>query len=136
MPRRKQARQGFGEAVRRLRGEKGLGLRKFAAQVGLSPTYLSKIERGEFPPPAADKVIAIADALDQDRDTLLGLARRIPDDVFEAILNHPREISNLVRNANNLPNATLNWIAFIDLQRLFAQLSQNQVRPRFSQNKG
>ena len=28
--------------------------------IGVSPTYLSKVERDEFPPPAEDKVKAIA----------------------------------------------------------------------------
>ena len=46
----------FGATVRRLREEKKIGLRKFAQMVGMSPTYLSKVERDEFAPPAEDKV--------------------------------------------------------------------------------
>jgi transcriptional regulator with XRE-family HTH domain len=67
----------FGTTVRRLREEKKIGLRKFAQMVGMSPTYLSKVERDEFAPPAEDKVRAIADALGQDADELLALAGRV-----------------------------------------------------------
>ncbi|MBK6918537.1 MAG: helix-turn-helix transcriptional regulator [Deltaproteobacteria bacterium] len=34
----------FGERIRRLRTEQKLGLREFATKVGISPTYLSRIE--------------------------------------------------------------------------------------------
>ena len=45
----------FGEFVRRERKAKEIGLREMAKMIGVSPTYLSKIERDEFPPPAEDK---------------------------------------------------------------------------------
>ena len=35
----------FGATVRRLREEQKIGLRKFAQLFGMSPTYLSKVER-------------------------------------------------------------------------------------------
>jgi len=43
--------------------------------IGSSPTYLSKVERDEFPPPAEDKVKAIAQIIKRDTDELL--ARRV-----------------------------------------------------------
>ena len=66
----------FGTTVRRLREEKKIGLRKFAQMVGMSPTYLSKVERDEFNPPSEEKIRAIAKALGQDADELLALAGR------------------------------------------------------------
>ena len=50
----------FGEFVRREREAKEIGLREMAKMIGVSPTYLSKVERDEFPPPAEDKVRKIA----------------------------------------------------------------------------
>jgi transcriptional regulator with XRE-family HTH domain len=47
----------FGEFVRRRRAAKEIGLRELARKTGMSATYLSKIERGELPPPAEDKRI-------------------------------------------------------------------------------
>jgi len=93
----------FGRRVRALRAEHGWGLRKFAKVVGVSPTYLSKIERGEFPPPAEDKVVAIADALGQDRDELLALAGRIASDLAEVIRARPKELAALLRVIRDLP---------------------------------
>ena len=53
-------REKFGEFVRREREAKEIGLREMAKMIGVSPTYLSKVERDEFPPPAEDKVKEIA----------------------------------------------------------------------------
>ncbi len=69
----------FGSTVRRLRQERKIGLRKFARMVGITPTYLSKIERDLLDPPAEEKVIAIAEVLGQDADELLALAGRTAD---------------------------------------------------------
>ena len=70
----------FGEFVRRERGEKEIGLREMAKMIGVSPTYLSKVERDEFPPPAEDKVRKIA----------------------EIIKQHPRELGALLRTTKGL----------------------------------
>ena len=92
----------FGATVRRLREEKKIGLRKFAQMVGMSPTYLSKVERDEFAPPAEDKVRAIAGALGQDADELLALAGRLSSDLANIIQRHPREMATFLREANGL----------------------------------
>jgi transcriptional regulator with XRE-family HTH domain len=70
--------------------------------VGISPTYLSKIERGEMPPPAERQVVALADILGQDRDVFLGVAGRIPSDLPPIIKKHPREYAALVRALRNI----------------------------------
>ena len=69
-----EKQSGFGEKVRRLRLEKGLGLRELAAKAKLSHPYLSQVERGTQPPPADDKVKRLARALGCDADELLSLA--------------------------------------------------------------
>jgi len=97
----------FGKRVRALRAQRGAGLRRFAREVGISPTYLSKIERGEFPPPAEDKVVAIADALGQDRDEFLALAGRVASDLEAVILRHPRELGAFLRAAAQLSAAEI-----------------------------
>ena len=43
----------------------------------MSPAYLSMVERDELAPPAEDKVLAIAEVLDQDQDVFLALAGRV-----------------------------------------------------------
>jgi len=92
----------FGTTVRRLREEKKIGLRKFAQMVGMSPTYLSKVERNDFSPPSEEKVRAIAQALGQDADELLALAGRVSADLANIIQRHPREMATFLRAANGL----------------------------------
>jgi len=92
----------FGATVRRLREGQKIGLRKFAQQVGMSPTYLSKVERDEFMPPTEEKVRAIAGVLGQDPDELLALAGRVSSDLADIIQRHPREMATFLRAANGL----------------------------------
>ena len=92
----------FGATVRRLREERKIGLRKFAEMVGMSPTYLSKVERDDFNPPSEEKVRAIAQALGQDADELLALAGRVSADLANIIQRHPREMATFLRAANGL----------------------------------
>jgi transcriptional regulator with XRE-family HTH domain len=77
--------ENFGSVVRRERQAKAIGLRQMAKMIGVSPTYLSKIERNEFPPPADDKVSKIAVITHLDEDHLFALARRVPSDLIEII---------------------------------------------------
>ncbi len=97
--------------MRRLRLEQQVGLRKFAAQVGISPTYLSKIERDEFGPPAEEKVKAIARALGQDADHLLALAGRVASDLDAIIRKEPTAMASFLRAANGLSPEELNRLA-------------------------
>ena len=67
----------FGAFVRQRREEKKIGLREMAKKIGVSPTYLSKVERDEFTPPTEDKVCAIAQIIECDPDELLAMAGRV-----------------------------------------------------------
>jgi transcriptional regulator with XRE-family HTH domain len=97
----------FGKTIRALREERrkndaAFTLRKFAARVGMSPTYLSKIERDEFPPPSEEKIIAMAEALGADPDELLALAGKVASDISKIILRRPVVIARLLRRAGSL----------------------------------
>ena len=96
-------RQKFGATVRREREKLEIGLREMAKKIGISPTYLSKVERDEFQPPAEDKVKAIAEILDLDVDELLALAGKVSSELTEIIRRHPREMASFLRAANGLP---------------------------------
>ena len=92
----------FGKLVRDERERRGIGLRQFARQVGMSPTYLSKVERGEFAPPAEEKVVAIAGLLELDADNLLGLAGKVAKDLQQIIRRRPSEMASFLRSVNGL----------------------------------
>ena len=70
--------------------------------IGVSPTYLSKVERDEFTPPTEQKVRAIALILQCSADELLAMAGRVPADLADIIKRHPVEMSKLLRTANGL----------------------------------
>jgi transcriptional regulator with XRE-family HTH domain len=94
--------ESFGEFVRGERVGKEIGLREMAKLIGVSPTYLSKIERDEFPPPAEDRVRKIAEIIGCDSDELLARAGRVSSDLSEIIKQHPRELAALLRTTKGL----------------------------------
>ena len=95
-------RKKFGATVRRKRENLEIGLREMAKMIGVSPTYLSKVERDDFTPPAEDKVIAIAKILGRDSDELLALAGKVSSELTEIIRRHPRELASFLRSAKGL----------------------------------
>jgi transcriptional regulator with XRE-family HTH domain len=95
-------RTSFGALVRREREAKGIGLREMAKKIGVSPTYQSKFERDEFPPPAEDKIKKIAEIIGGDADELLALAGRVSSDITEIIKRHPVELAALLRTTKGL----------------------------------
>ena len=95
-------RKSFGALVRREREAKEIGLREMAKKISVSPTYLSKVEQDEFPPPAEDKVRKIAEIIGRDADELLALAGRVASDLTDIIRQHPREMADFLRAAKGL----------------------------------
>ena len=92
----------FGAFIRRERESKEIGLREMAKKIRVSPTYMSKIERDEFPPPAEDKVRAIAEILRCDVDNLLARAGRVSSDITDIIKRRPVELAGLLRTTNGM----------------------------------
>jgi HTH-type transcriptional regulator, competence development regulator len=93
-------REMFGAFIRRERIAREIGLREMAKMIGVSPTYLSKVERDEFTPPTEEKVRAIARIIECDPDQLLAMAGRVSADVTDIIKRHPTELSALLRTAS------------------------------------
>ena len=58
----------FGEYLREKRLEKGVNLRKLAADIEIAPAYLSDIENDHRYPPEKDLLYRIAEALHFDED--------------------------------------------------------------------
>jgi transcriptional regulator with XRE-family HTH domain len=70
--------------------------------IGFSATYLSKIERGELPPPAEERIKEIARLLGQDQDELLALAGKVASDVRDIIKEQPQAMASFLRTARGL----------------------------------
>lgn len=101
-------REQFGVFIRRKRGEKELGLREMAKKIGVSPAYLSKCERDEFPPPTEDRVRAIAKELGCDVDDLLAMAGRVSSDISDIIKRHPVQLAALLRTTKDMSADDIN----------------------------
>lgn len=114
----KVGKEKFGAFIRREREEREIGLREMAKMIGVSPTYMSKVERDEFSPPTEDKVRSIARILECDPDELLAMAGRMPSDLAEIIKRQPVEMSALLRTASGLSPEDL------------AKLSRNAVKTK------
>ncbi len=101
--------KGFGDYVRQRReelreGDAGYSLRRVAAAIGVEPSYLSKIERGEQPPPSEKAIVALAKELDEDADMLLALAGKVSEDLQRIIRKRPKLFAQLIRDLKDLPD--------------------------------
>lgn len=106
----------FGDRLRELREAKlksdpTFTLRKFATAVGISPTFLSKVERGEFDPPRPEKIKKMAKLLGEDADELLALAGRVDPELSEIIRNRPSVLPDLLRSTRGMSDKQLRALA-------------------------
>ena len=101
--------QSFGDYLRQRREElratePAFSVRQVAARAGLEPSYLSKIEREEQPPPSEDSIRALATVLKEDPDVLLALAGKVSADLQRIIRSRPRLFADLLRQLRDLPD--------------------------------
>jgi len=99
----------FSSTVRTLReslcaADKRYSLRKVAQRIGIEPSYLSKIERGEFPPPGEETICALAQEIGGDPDVMLALAGKVSRDLQEVIRKRPKLFADLIRELKDLPD--------------------------------
>lgn len=86
----------FGEIIRDLRVAQNLGLRETATKVGISPAYLSRIERGKESPPRPEVIKELAKVLAADPDVLFRLSSSTDPEVVSFLHGKP-EIMTLLR---------------------------------------
>ncbi|MBO1054469.1 MAG: helix-turn-helix domain-containing protein [Dolichospermum sp. DET73] len=86
----------FGETIRQLREAQNLGLRETATMIGISPAYLSRIERGKEHPPKPEVIKALAKGLAADPDVLFRLCPSTDPDVVTLLKERPK-VLELVR---------------------------------------
>ena len=86
----------FGSTIRSLRQAQNLGLRETAVKIGISPTYLSRIEREKERPPRPEVIKQIAKILAADPDVLFRKASTT-DPELEAFIAANPEVLALVR---------------------------------------
>jgi transcriptional regulator with XRE-family HTH domain len=101
--------KGFGDFVRKRREtlrkrDERFSVRQVAQRIGVEPSFLSKVERGDVPPPSEAKVVALARELGEDPDVLLALAGKVSSDLQEAIRKRPELFGSLLRELKDMPD--------------------------------
>lgn len=99
----------FGGYVRKRREEllkrsSDFTVRKLAAKLGIQPSYISKVERDEVPPPSEATIIRLAQVLQEDPDILLALAGKVSADLRQVIVKRPKLFADLIRQLKDAPD--------------------------------
>jgi transcriptional regulator with XRE-family HTH domain len=115
----------FGSRVRELREKKKatdptFSLRQFAQRIGVSATFLSKVETGDFAPPSPDTIKKIAVLLGVDADELLALAGKVDPELSKIIQEKPRVMADLLRVAKS------QGLSAEDIQKLTDQVRRGK----------
>ena len=93
----------FGQRIRELRQQRGVTQKELALRVGVSPSYINKVERdrlhfGDYP--SAKFIHKLADELNTDEDELLLLADKVPNDIRQRIRERPDAFRRLAKLSN------------------------------------
>jgi HTH-type transcriptional regulator, competence development regulator len=99
----------FGKYIREKREtlrqeDRRYSLRQVAFRIGIEPSYLSKIERGDPASLSEEKIIALAKELHEDPDVLLALSGKVSRDLQEIIRHRPQLFASLIRELKDLPD--------------------------------
>lgn len=92
----------FGQHIRAKRQalqatDERFSLRRLAARLGIQPSYLSRLERGDTPSLSEDHILALAAELGENPDELLGLAGKVASDIRSILASHPAQFATLLR---------------------------------------
>jgi transcriptional regulator with XRE-family HTH domain len=83
-------RKGFGGMFKRLRKKTGLGIKRLAPHLGVTYSYLSKLENGATLP-SEELIYRTARYFSCDPNPLLLAAGKIPRDVLRILQEHPED---------------------------------------------
>ena len=86
----------FGQCIKRLRKENRITQMELAEKIGVDFTYVSKFENDRTSrPPAESTIRRLATVLNTDAEELILLARKIPQNFQETIVQDPLAVDFL-----------------------------------------
>ena len=102
----------FGRFIRSVREsiyaqDRDFSVRRVAHRIGVEPSYLSKIERDQVPPPSEATILRLAGELGEDPDVLLAMAGKVSRDLQAIILGRPQAFADLLRQLRDAPEDTI-----------------------------
>ena len=116
----------FGETIREMREAQSLGLRVAAERLGISPAYLSRIERGRERPPKPELIKRVARLLGGDADLLFRLADSTDPDIAD-YMNLVPNVPEFIRTAMELRLTSQDFEKLIhDLKRRGPSIGRTQ----------
>jgi transcriptional regulator with XRE-family HTH domain len=80
----------FGEILRNLRLQRGLGIKKLSPDLGISSSHLSRLENG-LAQPSDPLVSRVANYFEYNETALLLSASRIPPEIMRQLQVNPEE---------------------------------------------
>lgn len=86
----------FGNILRQLRAKKGVGIKRLAPDLGVTYSYLSKLENNEVGP-SEEFVSRVAEYFKYDRDELLLSAGKVPQEILEILQTNPQDAVEFLR---------------------------------------
>lgn len=86
----------FSKILHDLRSKKGISIKQLAPALGVSYTYLSKLENNQARP-SHELVERIANYFCYDQHRLLLAAEKVPSDILEILRENPDEAIELLR---------------------------------------
>lgn len=92
----------LGRMLKQSRLSRGLSLQTVASNAGITPMYLSLIERNACSPPRDEKLQRLAEVFgEQHVETFFAKAGRVTPRVVNTILRHPTQWSELIEAAKD-----------------------------------
>jgi len=86
----------------------------------MSFTYLSKIERGELPPPSEKVLLRLAEHLGRSPQQVMDLAKRLSGDIIRIAQRHPSHYEALLRMTKKLSAKELDRIIAVVRQEVIS----------------
>lgn len=86
----------FGAILRQLRTASGVGIKRLGPELGVTYSYLSKLESGDVNP--SEKLVGrVAAYFKYDRDALLLAAGKVPPEILRILQDHPDDAIEFLR---------------------------------------
>jgi transcriptional regulator with XRE-family HTH domain len=116
--------EAFGKTLRELRRSAGVSQRELASRVGVDFSYISKVENGRIPPPAADTIVRICEVLGVDPDQSLAATGKMPTQIKEMLGGNSSAL-RFMREAQRMALTDDEWTEMVEqMKRLRGEHDQ------------
>ncbi|MFS0841253.1 helix-turn-helix transcriptional regulator [Paenibacillus sp. 1P03SA] len=95
-------RKKFGDWLKEARTKTEMTQNELAEKVGVSFTYISKLERGKEDPPSEEICIRLAKALGEDPFLITVQAGRVPTEFQQILMNDKAAFNYLIRKVKSM----------------------------------